>query len=217
MSANTATKPVAGAAPKNRRIHQRLEVSEKLIARCNGELMELPLANISYSGAYFDYPNPKRLSVGTPMELDLLRGEEAATTKAKIVHSTGDGFAVVFVEPPLDFTTAVSRMLTRRLMADANPGAEGFDVTTRIAMLLQQGPEFEVLFTTGVGEHGVLVLTDRLWAYSETLWITLLEHGMFDCEVRVIWCTEDGMALEFINPSDEFQAAYRRVLDAFLG
>ena len=84
-------------------------------------------------------------------------------------------------------------------------------------MLLQQGPDHEVLFTTTLGKKGVWVLTEVLWAYTETLWVTLLEHGMFDCEARVLWCDEDAMALEFINPSEEFAQAYQRILDTYLG
>lgn len=217
--ASAAGKPDTGDSHDtdvaNRRLNPRLEINTKLVGRLDDKTLDLPLANLSYGGAYFDCPQPP--IAGEQFELELFNDGQTVASRARVVHSTDEGFAVKFIDPSIAFTTALSRLLTRKLMKNVDITADGFDVSGRIAMLLQQGPDFEVLFTANLGKTGVWVLTDRLWAYSETLWITLLEHGMFDCEVRVLWCTEDAMALEFISPSREFSAAYQRVLDAFMG
>lgn len=208
-----------GSAQTSRRRFSRVVVQTELIGRlendASGKALPLSLANLSYGGGFFC--SKEKVEVGDQLQLELQLGDDTATSKARVVHLSDEGFAVAFVDPPIPFTAALSRVLTRKIMENAELGSNDYDVAGRVAMLLQQGPDYEVLFTSSLNKNGVLVLTDRIWAYSETLWITLLEHGMFDCEVRVLWCTEDAMALEFINPSAEFQAAYQRVLDAFLG
>ena len=59
-------------------------------------------------------------------------------------------------------------------------------------------------------------LSEYTWPVGTQLWLTLSEHGLFDCQAEVVWSDDKAMRLEFIAPSEDFTKAYQRVLSSFM-
>ena len=201
----------------SRRKYPRLDVDNyQLLAKVGTTELKLPISNLSYGGAFFEYrQQADDLVVGNVLELALSRKEEMVTANARIVHRNNDGFAVSFVHPDYNFTAALASIITRQIMDDGSIDKEDYEVPGRIALLAHADDWYDVVFTSNLGPRGVWVLTDKIRAFTDTWWITLLEHGLYDCETRVLWCAENALALEFIEPSAEFMNAYQRIVDAF--
>ena len=201
----------------SRRKYPRLDVDNyQLLAKAGSTELQLPISNLSYGGAFFEYRRKTDdLAVGGMLELALSRKDEVVTATARIVHRNSDGFAVSFVHPDYSFTSALASIITRQIMENGSVDKEDYEVPGRIALLAHADDWYDVVFTSNLGPRGVWVLTDKIRAFTDTWWITLLEHGLYDCETRVLWCVENALALEFIEPSAEFMTAYQRVVDSF--
>lgn len=199
---------------QNRRKFPRMEIQYSMYARVGKHQISLSTINLSFGGAFLK--TDKKLPTGILMILVLNQDGEMIETRAKIVHSTHEGIAVTFINPPHDFTAAICRIISQQIMEDTRHAPEDYGVPGRIALLIHEEHESNVLFTSNLGKESVWVLTNDIRAYSELLTITLLEHGLFECETQVLWCTENVMALEFVNPSNEFMQAYQRIVNSFL-
>ena len=196
----------------DRRRYLRMDIRYEMTAQVGDETLALSTRNLSFGGAYIECRGG--VSIGDSIKLKFNHGEEQVESLAHIVHQDKRGFAAAFVKPSQHFTSVLCGIVCKQIINDAKVGDE-YEVPGRVAVLAHQGEGFEVLFTSNLGASGIWVLSEKIRAYNDTLWISVLEQGMFDCETRVIWCTGRAMALEFINPSEDFTAAYQRILSAF--
>jgi hypothetical protein len=205
---------------QNRRNHPRMGVSYSLFARLPTHQINLSAVNLNFGGAFLKseqkLPTENALAVGHTITLVLDQEGDMIETQAKIIHRHHDGFGMIFLKPSQAFSAAICKIISRQILEDTELGPKDYGVPGRIAVLVHEPQGSQTVFTSNLGERGIWVLTNEIHAYADLLRITLLEHGLFDCETQVLWCTEAVMALEFIDPPAEFLMAYQRILNAFM-
>ena len=180
----------------------------------NGEFT-VPTVDLSFGGAFFETNN--ELPLGDVIRIALKKDGGVTETQARVVHRHKTGYGISFIDPPDDFYNSLTDVLFDHVVSNVRLGAPEDTVPARIALLRDCPKGYQVLFSTHLNPKEVWVLTEQPLAINETFWVTLCEHGMFDCQVQVVWCSSSAMGLAFVNPSDEFCVAYDRVFNSFLG
>ena len=193
------------------RVSMRCEFS---VRDASGEF-PVSTVDLSFGGAFLETDRP--LLIGNVITLTLIKDEIAAETPARIVHRHKTGYGVAFIDPPDDFYDSLTDVLFDHVVSNVRLGAPEDTVPARIALFCDYPDGYRALFSTHINAKEIWVLTEEARAINETFWITIAEHGLFDCQVRVIWCGSNAMGLELVSPSEEFMQAYQRIFDSFLG
>ena len=175
----------------------------------------VPTVDLSFGGAFLEID--KALPLGRLLTLALKKGGQVTETQARIVHRHKTGYGVSFIDPPDDFYDSLTEVLFEHVVSNVRLGAPEDTVPARIALICDYPDGYRVLFSTHLSPQEIWIITEEPRRINETFWVTLSEHGMFDCQVQVVWCTSTAMGLAFVTPSDEFSAAYNRVFNSFLG
>lgn len=203
-------------AKLNRRKYPRIGVRCDLTVRIGDQAFTVSTANLSFGGAFLD-TNVVSLAIDTPIEIDLQSPHCSGSTSARVVHRSGRGFAVMFTETTPEFLDALHEVIFEHISQDAEHAEDYERVPGRVIINYAADNVYYVLFTAALGPQDVWVLTEEPASFPETFWITLSEHGLFDCEVRVAWRDDAAMGLAFVNPSERFLAAYDRLRASFIG
>ena len=92
----------------------------------------------------------------------------------------------------------------------------GNELPGSVAFFLNKHHEYEPIFTLSFGQRMVWIFSDYIQLANEkAFWITLPEHGLFDCKAKVIPTFNTHVSgIEFVKPSAEFEAAYQRILES---
>lgn len=196
----------------NKRKFPRLNVRRAATVEADGSEFLLATVNLSFGGAFLE--TDKQVGVGRMIRIGFDVDGATVNTAARVVHRTAAGLAIVFVEPPETFVNALCRIIGNRIQADARQGAGRDEVPGRIALLVYENGEHDIVFTSSLGPQGAWVIGQRSWPSGSELRVTLPERGLFDSRADVIWHDERAMRIEFVEPSAEFCSAYRRVLTA---
>lgn len=170
--------------------------------------------DFSFGGAFVE--TDRQLPVGKVLNLVLKKDGSEVGTDARIVHRHRLGYGVSFIEPSDEFYDRLTEILFDHVVTNVRLGAPEDTVPARIAVLCDYPEGHRVLFSTHMSPKEVWLITEEPRQINEKFWITVCEHGMFDCEVRVAWCGSSAMGIEFVDPSVEFSQAYDRVFDSFL-
>lgn len=210
MASSDPDQPTAGM--DNKRKFPRLNVRRAATVGVDGNEFVLATVNLSFGGAFLE--TDKQIGTGKIIDFTMEVDSKAFKTRARVVHQMPAGLAIVFMEPPETFVGALCRIIGDRVLADAQQGAAEDELPGRVAMLVYLRDGYRILFTSSLSTRGAWVVGQTTWPAGDTLWITLPEHGLFDCQARVVWSDGKAMRLEFVDPSVEFRKAYRRVLDA---
>jgi hypothetical protein len=203
--------------PKNRRKFPRANISCDAYLYAGRENFSLPVANVSYNGVLLETRN--MLPLDFELQLSWSDRNKSIKSNARVVRHTEHGFAVAFTNPGVDFITDTSRMLweyaiamgiTEKLLCGKElPGA--------ITLFLNESYDYKPVFTVSFGPRNVWIVSERIDWNSRELWITLPEHGLFDCRAKILRIPDNVvMGIGFIEPSQEFRAAYRRIIRTHL-
>lgn len=170
--------------------------------------------NLSFGGAFFE--TTKELVVGHIVQIEMIKNGQVSSTEGRIVHRHKTGYGVAFIDPSADFQNNLCEVIFAHVVKNVRQGAPEDTVPARIALFSDSKAGYQLYFTTHLNPHGVWVLTDQRQMVDDIIWITLPEHGLFDCKAKVVWCTRSAMGLEFVDPSKEFAHAYERLFNSFL-
>ena len=187
---------------------------EFTVGDANGEFA-VSTVDLSFGGAFLE--TDRSLLVGSVVTLTLTKDGQSAETSARVVHRHRTGYGVAFIDPPDDFYNNLTDVLFDHVVSNVRLGAPEDTVPARIALFCDYPDGYRALFSTHLNAKEIWVLTEEARPIDETFWVTISEHGLFDCQVRVIWCGSSSMGLELVDPSDEFLQAYQRIFDSFLG
>jgi len=200
----------------DRRQFPRVSLCCEFIVRADnvGEFAAATI-DLSFGGAFFE--TEKQLLTGSEVSITLKKDDAATVSKARVVHRYKSGYGVSFIDPSEDFYNNLTDILFDHVVSNVRLGAPEDTIPARIAFFCADTTGDRVLFSTHLSPQEIWLLSDQPAEVDDTFWITLTEHGMFDCEVRVVWCKETTIGVEFISPSDEFRAAYERIFNSFLG
>jgi hypothetical protein len=150
------------------------------------------------------------------MELELHSRQHSGTCTARIVHQASNGIGVTFLDPPAEFVDVIYEAVYDHLALNAEQGADYDQLPARIMLNIRDENGYHGVFSCALGHREAWLLDEDPGRFSDSLWITLSEHGVFDCRVRVVWRAEKAFGVEFINPSTEFRNAYLRVRTSFV-
>lgn len=197
-------------AGDNKRKYPRLNARRAATVGVDGREFVLATVNLSFGGAFLE--TDKQVGAGKTITFTMEVDGKQVSTTARVVHQTPVAMAVVFVEPPEAFVSALCQIIGNRVQSDAAHGAASDELPGRVALLVYQPSGYEILFTSSLSTEGAWVIGQRTWSSGEQLWVTLPEYGLFDCQADVVWNDEQAMRLKFVEPSTEFMKAYQRVL-----
>ena len=197
----------------SRRKFPRLNVRRAATVALGAKKFVVATVNLSFGGAFLETDN--RILVGSEIEFALEIDGQSFATQARVVHQNKLGIAILFLAPPSEFVQALCKVIGDRVMHDAQRGADPDEVPGRMVFLLPGDHGYQISFTSSIGCNGVWVMTEKTWSEGTRLWVTLPEHGLFDCQADVLWSDEQSMRLQFVEPSDEFRKAYQRTRNAF--
>ena len=194
----------------SRRQFTRVNLQRPFFIDANGQRSQAVSANFSFNGAFLHISEP--FPVGSQIELVLDDADAQLVTAAKVVHSGPAGVGVLFLQPSEGFVQLICELVNAHIASGMSLGLDYDWIPGRIALHTHINGRFELLFTTMMGPNGVWVLAEDPTRFDSEINITLSEVRLFDCRARVSWHGAEAMGLEFIDASDEFLNAYRRIM-----
>ena len=207
------TEATEEAPASSRRKFPRLNVRRAATVALGTKKFVVATVNLSFGGAFLETDN--KILVGSEIDFALEIESQSFSTQARVVHQNKFGIAILFLSPPADFVQALCTVIGDRVMQDAQRGADPDEVPARIVFLLPGEQGYQISFTSSIGAAGAWVMTEKTMPAGSRIWVTLPEHGLFDCQADVIWNDEHSMRLQFVEPSAEFRKAYQRTRKAF--
>jgi hypothetical protein len=197
------------------RQYPRLATRCDFIVRIQGEEYRSNSANLSFGGAFLEtIATPP---VGTDIELELHSQEHNGSCMARVVHQSDNGIGITFLDPSEEFADAVYEAIFEHLAQNAEQGADHDQLAARIMLNIRDDKGYHGVFSCALGQREAWLLDEDPGRFADDFWITLSEHGVFDCRVRVVWRAEKALGVEFIDPSPDFSDAYIRVRTSFAG
>lgn len=200
---------------RNRRKFPRVSLSCEAFIETHNEHFTLPVTNLSFAGAYFETSNQLPLNFQLTLTWENNGGVHKAV--ARVVRQDQHGFAVAFTAPSSAFINQTCQIIWQNIKGNGIPQGllSGKEQPGSIALFLNKHHEYEPVFTLSLDQRMVWILSDSVQFDSEAFWVTLPEHGLFDCKAKVIPTFNTNVTgIEFIKPSEEFETAYRRILES---
>ncbi len=201
----------------DRREHPRVVVSLKVTGHVEAHEIAWEMTNLSLGGAFVR--TEQHWPLGTVVALIIDWEGQRVATHAKVVHQHGDGLGLMFAEASAEARLALRRIVeAHAALGQPYISRRSIERTQgRIALLVRREESYGVGFTLDLSVKGALLAAPTGLVESDTLLLTLSEHGLFDCQARLARRTEAGAGLEFLSPTPEFVAAVERITDAFAG
>ncbi|MFO1351950.1 MAG: PilZ domain-containing protein [Gammaproteobacteria bacterium] len=197
----------------NRRKYPRLNLRHEFTLRAHGRQLTLATRNLSFSGAFFE--SEAKLPVATQVAVELHCLNHNVETSARVVYLDKYGFGVEFENSPPSFVDALHALIGEQA-AHQNVLTLSATVPARIALLHHGAEGYHILFTSHLNHSGAWVLTETPEAFGDLIRIALSEHGLYECQAKVVWRNDRMLGLKFVDPSEDFSNAYRRIVNAFM-
>lgn len=201
---------------RNRRKFPRIALDCEAFISTQHESFTLPIANLSFTGAYFKTSNP--LPLNFQLLLSWQDAKESNKTAARVIRQDSDGFAVAFASSTRAFIVETCELIWQNVKNDRIPQGllTGTERPGNIVLFVSKGYEYEPVFTFSLNQKMVWTFASNLQSDEEAFWLTLPEHGLFDGKAKVIpTLNEQVTAIEFVKPSEEFNLAYQRILNSY--
>lgn len=201
----------------NKRSHIRILVALKVTAETATGRVKALTKNLSVGGVFL--LTDAKWESGTPVEITLEHKGVVVEMRAAVTHRRDDGLGLRFTDPPPVAVTELIGVIDDILSsgADIDGGEDLLDVDERMVMFRRGMLEY-VGSVANAGE-GVIAIntTERLKAGEAIL--VLLPARSDGAHVReivgsfaeVLNALDDGFVARFIDASDEFETALRRV------
>jgi hypothetical protein len=200
-----------------RRSDPRFVLKLHLAGRLEQRLLNLETDNVSMGGVFLK--TEERWPVGTKLELIFDRDEGVCNSAAVVVHQQAEGMGLAFVDPSPQFRAALRRIVDAAVEQNApyisrrgQPRVAG-----RIALIEHCDGKSRVMYTENLSEGGAYVIGQTLRELGSSFALTLSEHGLFDCDARIVRRDGKSAGIMFATTTPLFNAALRRILDAFVG